>query len=142
MKNLLTILKKTKTKRFKFLINFIGIRMASAVLFYFHWIVHFHMQIHWIVFLSDTNITRLLMLQNLLEEHNIPVQYVPIEKLNGMTNGSADAMTTRPRWLSLGLLYTMPIFINFFTFLSFFTVLTSLVGNFIPCWKLIFLQPR
>ena len=32
------------------------------------------MQIHWIVFLSDTNITRLLMLQNLLEEHNIPVQ--------------------------------------------------------------------
>ena len=32
------------------------------------------MHIHWIVFLSDTNITRLLMLQNLLEEHNIPVQ--------------------------------------------------------------------
>ncbi len=32
------------------------------------------MQIHWIVFLSDTNITRLVMLQNLLEEHNIPVQ--------------------------------------------------------------------
>ena len=32
------------------------------------------MQIHWIVFLSDTNITRLLMLQNLFEEHNIPVQ--------------------------------------------------------------------
>lgn len=32
------------------------------------------MQIHWIVFLSDTNITRLLMLQNLLEEHTIPVQ--------------------------------------------------------------------
>ncbi len=32
------------------------------------------MQINWIVFLSDTNITRLLMLQNLLEEHNIPVQ--------------------------------------------------------------------
>jgi hypothetical protein len=32
------------------------------------------MQIHWIVFLSDTNITRLVMLQNLFEEHNIPVQ--------------------------------------------------------------------
>ena len=32
------------------------------------------MQIHWIVFLSDTNITRLVMLQYLLEEHNIPVQ--------------------------------------------------------------------
>jgi hypothetical protein len=32
------------------------------------------MHIHWIVFLSDTNITRLVMLQNLLEEHNIPVQ--------------------------------------------------------------------
>ncbi len=32
------------------------------------------MQIHWIVFLSDTNITRLVMFQNLLEEHNIPVQ--------------------------------------------------------------------
>jgi hypothetical protein len=32
------------------------------------------MQVHWIVFLSDTNITRLVMLQNLLEEHNIPVQ--------------------------------------------------------------------
>lgn len=32
------------------------------------------MQIHWIVFLIDNNITRLLMLQNLLEEHNIPVQ--------------------------------------------------------------------
>jgi len=32
------------------------------------------MQIHWIVFLSDTNITRLVMLQNLLEEQNIPVQ--------------------------------------------------------------------
>ena len=32
------------------------------------------MQIHWIVFLSDTNITRLFMLQNLFEEHNIPVQ--------------------------------------------------------------------
>ena len=32
------------------------------------------MQLHWIVFLSDTNITRLVMLQNLLEEHNIPVQ--------------------------------------------------------------------
>jgi hypothetical protein len=32
------------------------------------------MPIHWIVFLSDTNITRLVMLQNLLEEHNIPVQ--------------------------------------------------------------------
>ena len=32
------------------------------------------MQIHWIVFLIDTNITRLVMLQNLLEEHNIPVQ--------------------------------------------------------------------
>ena len=32
------------------------------------------MQIHWIVFLSDTNITRLVMLQNLLEENNIPVQ--------------------------------------------------------------------
>ncbi len=32
------------------------------------------MQINWIVFLSDTNITRLVMLQNLLEEHNIPVQ--------------------------------------------------------------------
>lgn len=32
------------------------------------------MQIHWIVFLCDTNITRLVMLQNLLEEHNIPVQ--------------------------------------------------------------------
>jgi hypothetical protein len=32
------------------------------------------MQIHWIVFLSDTNITRLVMLQNLLEEHDIPVQ--------------------------------------------------------------------
>jgi hypothetical protein len=32
------------------------------------------MPIHWIVFLSDTNITRLLMLQNLLEEHTIPVQ--------------------------------------------------------------------
>ncbi len=32
------------------------------------------MQIHWIVFLSDTNITRLVMLQNLLEERTIPVQ--------------------------------------------------------------------
>ena len=32
------------------------------------------MPINWIVFLSDTNITRLLMLQNLLEEHTIPVQ--------------------------------------------------------------------
>ena len=32
------------------------------------------MQIHWIVLLSDTNITRLVMLQNLFEEHNIPVQ--------------------------------------------------------------------
>jgi len=32
------------------------------------------MQLHWIVFLSDTNITRLVILQNLLEEHNIPVQ--------------------------------------------------------------------
>ena len=32
------------------------------------------MPIHWIVFLSDSNITRLLMLQNLLEEHTIPVQ--------------------------------------------------------------------
>ncbi len=32
------------------------------------------MQIHWIVFLSDTSITRLVMLQNLLEQHNIPVQ--------------------------------------------------------------------
>jgi hypothetical protein len=32
------------------------------------------MQIHWIVFLSDTNMTRLVMLQNLLEEHDIPVQ--------------------------------------------------------------------
>lgn len=48
--------------------------MASAVLFYFHCIILYHMQINWIVFLSDTNITRLVMLQNLLEEHNIPVQ--------------------------------------------------------------------